>query len=82
MRKGDSYKKIKDIMNYKLNKRALMPKKEIRNQNSQRKWLGCRDVYLKSSSNLNYKSGLISYKKMSKKDSYKKITRHNELQIK
>ena len=26
------------------------------NQNAQRKCLGCRDVYMKSSNNLNYKS--------------------------
>ena len=33
-----------------------MLKNEIRNQNTQRKWQGCRDVYLKSSTSLNYKS--------------------------
>ena len=48
-------------MNYEINKRALMLKKEIRNQNAQRKLLGCRDVLLKSSSNQNYKSSLNFY---------------------
>ena len=60
-----------------------MPTKEIRNQNAQRKWLGCRDVYLKSSNNLNYqKLAYFLNKKMRKGDSYKKIPRHNQLQIK
>ena len=58
-------------------------RREIRNKNAHRKCLGCRDVYRKFLNNLNYKSWLnLLTKKIGKENSYKKITRHNELRIK